>query len=50
MPFDKSCMVMKAFIESQFNYCHLIWMFHSRSLNNKKFSFIISIISYWEVY
>ena len=21
-------MVMKAFIESQFNYCPLIWMFH----------------------
>ena len=26
---------MKAFIESQFGYCPLIWMFHSRSLNNK---------------
>ena len=26
---------MKAFIESQFNYCPLIWMFHSRTLNNK---------------
>ena len=25
---------MKAFITSQFSYCHLIWMFHSRSLNN----------------
>ena len=22
-------------MESQFNYCHLIWMFHSRTLNNK---------------
>ena len=28
-------MVMKAFIESQFNYRPLIWMFHSRTLNNK---------------
>ena len=28
-------MVMKAFIESQFNYSPLIWMFHSRTLNNK---------------
>ena len=28
-------MVMKAFIESQFNYWPLIWMFHSRTLNNK---------------
>ena len=26
---------MKAFIESQFNYCSLIWMFHSREINNK---------------
>ena len=26
---------MKAFIESQFNYCPLIWMLHSRALNNK---------------
>ena len=28
-------MIMKAFIESQFGYCPLVWMFHSRSLNNK---------------
>ena len=27
--------LMKAFIESQFGYCPLIWMFHSRTLNNK---------------
>ena len=27
-------MIMKAFIESQFGYCPLVWMFHSRSLNN----------------
>ena len=26
---------MKAFVESQFSYCPLIWMFHSRGLNNK---------------
>ena len=26
---------MKSFIESQFSYCPLIWMFHSRYLNNK---------------
>ena len=26
---------MKAFIESQFSYCLLIWMFHSRGVNNK---------------
>ena len=26
---------MKAFITSQFSYCPLIWMLHSRNLNNK---------------
>ena len=26
---------MKAFITSQFNYCPLIWMFHSRRLHNR---------------
>ena len=26
--------LMKAFIESQFSYCPLVWMFHSRKLNN----------------
>ena len=26
---------MKTFIEPQVNYCSLIWMFHSRYLNNK---------------
>ena len=26
---------MKAFIESQFGYCLLIWMFRSRVVNNK---------------
>ena len=26
---------MKAFITSQFCYCPLTWMFHSRNLNNK---------------
>ena len=33
--FDKGRMVMKTFIESQFNFCPLIWMFHLRTLNNK---------------
>ena len=27
--------LMKAFVVSQFNYCPLLWMFHSRKLNNK---------------
>ena len=26
---------MKAFIEAQFSYCSIIWMFHSRTLNNR---------------
>ena len=32
---DKLRIVMKTFIQSQFNYCPLIWMFHSRIMNNK---------------
>ena len=27
--------ILKAFILSQFNYCPLVWMFHSRELNNR---------------
>ena len=27
--------VMNAFISSQFSYCPLVWMFHSRKLNNR---------------
>ena len=26
---------MNTFIQSQFNYCPLIWMFHCRTINNK---------------
>ena len=26
---------MKAFVTSQFGYCPLVWMFHSRGPNNK---------------
>ena len=32
---EKRRIIMKAFIESQFGYCPLIWMFHSRKLNNR---------------
>ena len=32
---EKLRIIMKTFIESQFNYCPLTWMFHSRRLNNK---------------
>ena len=32
---DKLRLLMKAFIESQFSYCPLVWMFCSRTLNNR---------------
>ena len=32
---DKLKLIMRTFIESQFNYCPLVWMFHSRILNVK---------------
>ena len=32
---NKRKIIMKSFITSQFGYCPLIWMFHSRNLNNK---------------
>ena len=35
MDLNKRRNLMKAFIISQFSYCPLIWMFHSRDLNHK---------------
>lgn len=32
---EKLRLIMKTFIDSQFNYCPLTWMFHSRIMNNK---------------
>ena len=32
---DKLKLLTKTFIQSQFNYCPLVWMFHDRTLNNK---------------
>ena len=32
---DKRKVLLRAFIESSFSYCPRIWMFHSRTLNNK---------------
>ena len=32
---EKRRVIMKAFFQSQFGYCPLIWMFHSRALNNR---------------
>ena len=35
MDLPKRKVLMKAFITSQFSYCSLIWMLHSRTLNNR---------------
>ena len=35
MSLEKRRTLMKAFIESQFNYCPLIWMLHSSTSNSK---------------
>ena len=35
MNVSKKRIILKSFIESQFGYCPLIWMLHSRGLNNK---------------
>ena len=35
MIFKQRRILLKTFIESQFGYCPLIWMFHSRRVNNK---------------
>ena len=35
MSFDKKRIILKTFITSQFNYCPLVWMCHSRGLNNR---------------
>ena len=34
MNVEKRRIIMKAFIESQFGYCPLVWMFHRRGINN----------------
>ena len=35
MSTEKLRCILKAFIESQFGYCPLVWMYHSRTLNNR---------------
>ena len=32
---EKLRLIMRTFIESQFNFCPLVWMFHSREVNHK---------------
>ena len=33
LPFYRRKLLMKAFFSSQFSYCPLVWMFHSRGIN-----------------
>ena len=35
MNFEKRHMLMNSFFTSKFNYCPLVWMFQSRTMNNK---------------
>ena len=35
LPFYKRRIILKTFIESQFSYCPLVWMFCSREMNSK---------------
>ena len=35
LSFEKRRIIFKSFVESQFKYCPLIWMFHGRLTNNK---------------
>ena len=35
MELGKKQILMNAFFNSQFNYCPVIWMYHSRALNSK---------------
>ena len=35
LPFHKRHLILKTFIESQFSYCPLVWMFCSRKMNKK---------------
>ena len=36
MKTDKKRIIMNAFINSQFGYCPLVWMNHSRKINNRR--------------
>ena len=35
MNIEKKKLIMNAFINSQFNYCFQVWIFHNHSFNNK---------------
>ena len=40
MELPKRRVFMNAFLKAQFNYCPAIWIFHSRTLNNKSIDYI----------
>ena len=42
MSTEKRRLIFKAFIISQFNYCPLVWMFHTKQLNNRINSLCLS--------
>ena len=35
MSFEKRKILLKTFVQSQFGYCPLTWMFHGRRVNSK---------------
>ena len=35
MTFDKRRLILNSFITSHFSYCLIVWMFHSRKLNER---------------
>ena len=35
MSFQQKRLLMKSFVEAQFGYCPLAWMFHGREINRK---------------
>ena len=41
MSTEKRRLIFKAFIILQFNYCPLVWMFHTKQLNNRINSLIV---------
>ena len=40
MNLSKKKMLMNSFFKSQFSYCPLVWMCHSRTINNKKTTYM----------
>ena len=35
LTFEKKRIHVRSYFESQFKYCHLVWMFHRRKINNR---------------